>query len=75
MATKLTDTCLAKCADDEPIFVLRAQDKLAPSMVRTWAATAAVYKCDPAKVQEAYELADKMDAWQRENADKAKYPD
>jgi hypothetical protein len=38
MATKLTDQCLAKVGDDEPIFVLRAQDRFAPTVVRVWIA-------------------------------------
>jgi hypothetical protein len=38
MATKLTDQCLAKVGDDEPIFVLRAQDAFAPIVVRVWIA-------------------------------------
>ena len=29
--------CYAKAADDEPIFVLRAKDALAPDVVRYWA--------------------------------------
>ncbi len=31
-------TCLNSAADDEPIFVLRANDELAPAVVRAWAA-------------------------------------
>jgi hypothetical protein len=31
-----TTGCLAKAADDEPIFVLRAQDRLAPAAVYNW---------------------------------------
>lgn len=29
--------CLGRAADDEPVFVLRAQDALAPEIVETWA--------------------------------------
>ena len=36
MAFKATCTCLAKVAPDEPIFVLRAQDTSAPSVVLEW---------------------------------------
>lgn len=36
MATKSTCTTLQKVADDEPIFVLRAQDKSAAPTVRYW---------------------------------------
>jgi len=36
VATRLNDPCLAKCADDEPIFVLRAQDVTAADAVDLW---------------------------------------
>lgn len=71
MATKLTDTCLQKAADDEPIFVLRAQDKLAANLVRNWAQQAAMFLGNESpKVQEAFALADAMDRWPTQ-----KYPD
>lgn len=31
------NSCLNKAEDDEPIFVLRANDELAPIVVRLWA--------------------------------------
>lgn len=37
MAYKHNDSCLAKVREDEPIFVLRGQDVLAPDIVRAWA--------------------------------------
>ena len=37
MGTKLTSSCLKKATDDEPIFVLRAQDQLSADCVRDWA--------------------------------------
>jgi hypothetical protein len=70
MGFKATDPCLAKAADDEPIFVLRAQDMLAPDLVRLWADYAARHGCDPAKVAEAYECATAMEHWRMR-----KYPD
>ena len=36
VSTKLNDPCLKKAADDEPIFVLRAQDVVAPIVVMFW---------------------------------------
>lgn len=63
MATKHTDTCLQKAADDEPIVVLRAQDMLAPSLVRQWATEASKHGCGMEKVLEAHALADRMEAW------------
>ena len=65
MATKHDSTCLAKAADDEPIFVLRATDILAEDAVRHWAAHA-LYKGVPAtKVQDALDVADAMREWPR----------
>lgn len=42
MATKIEPgefDCLAALADDEPYFLLRANDELAPDIVRQWAET------------------------------------
>lgn len=36
VSTKHNDPCLKKAADDEPIFVLRAQDMTAPIIVMFW---------------------------------------
>lgn len=65
MATKHTDTCLIKAADDEPIFVLRAQDALAGQTVRFWAIRLREENGGIAspKVVEAFALAAQMDAW------------
>ena len=79
MATKLTDKCLQKVSNEEPIFVLRAQDMLAPGLVRDWALLARARGMKPdgtvslaleVKLQEALALADQMEKWPRR-----KYPD
>jgi hypothetical protein len=36
-AQEMKDGCFAKAALDEPLFVLRAQDKSSPGLVRKWA--------------------------------------
>jgi hypothetical protein len=36
-AKEISEGCFAKAALDEPLFVLRAQDKSAPGIVRAWA--------------------------------------
>lgn len=64
MSTKHDDLCLQKAGDAEPIFVLRAQDQLAPITVRAWARLAREAGTPIAKVQEAYDLANRMDEWQ-----------
>lgn len=66
MATKreeLISGCLARAADDEPIFVLRAQDRLAPFVVRYWAAQAEKWGTPREKLDEALALAAQMEAW------------
>jgi hypothetical protein len=74
MATKkqeLSAGCLAKTANGEPIFVLRAQDIFAPEVVRTWAKLFAIVKTvggpQPldwyAKYQEALGVAAAMETW------------
>lgn len=56
--------CLGKAADNEPVFILRAQDKLAPYVVRRWAGRAEMeLGVDHPKVVEAYALADRMEKW------------
>jgi len=55
---------LGKAADDEPIFILRAQDRIAPIVVRMWAEVAAALGCGGDKIIEAENLAEQMEAWQ-----------
>jgi hypothetical protein len=57
--------CLDKAANDEPIFILRGQDKLAPIIVEMWAglAEATVAGDIDAKIHEARMLARKMREW------------
>ena len=54
---------LGKAADDEPVFVLRGQDKIAWIMVDLWSALAEADGCSPAKVAEARALSAAMRAW------------
>lgn len=68
-------SCLTSAADDEPIFVLKSTDELAPEIVREWASR---YKASKqaqvggwtqrqqAKHEEACLLATKMLRWQQE---------
>lgn len=73
MATKeveLETGCLSKVDGDEPVFVLRAKDTMAPTVVRIWAMFADIAGVFPAKTDEARELAHQMDVWQREHGSK-----
>ena len=55
--------CLKNLRPDEPYFVLRGQDLLAPGLVRRWATLAGEAGVNPAKVAEANRIADQMDQW------------
>lgn len=68
-------SCLNNAADDEPIFVLKSTDELAPDIVREWAQRYQAAKGGSkgggmtvrqiAKWSEALALADQMDAWRK----------
>jgi len=62
--------CLGKAADDEPVFILRAQDALAAELVELWAIRARAAGCPVDKVREAQNLAEEMLRWPVR-----KYPD
>lgn len=59
--------CYAKLSDDEPYFVLRAKDPLAPLLVRMWADLWIDTRGmrDHPKALEAYECASSMEDWRR----------
>jgi hypothetical protein len=61
--TKAGNPCIEKAREDEPIFVLRGQDNLAPALVRLWASRARALGCSSEKVQDAIECADAMEAY------------
>ena len=53
---------------DEPVFVLRATDELAPQVVRYWAAVFArqpLSREDRRKVQKARAIATEMEKWRK----------
>jgi hypothetical protein len=60
---------LAKAHDDEPVFLLRAQDNLAADLVEKWATFASVAVPSAGgrslqdKVSEAIQIADLMRRW------------
>lgn len=62
--------CLGRAADDEPVFVLRGQDLLAPDLVDKWAIDANGLACPWDKVREAKVIAQAMREWPgRKNPD------
>jgi len=58
---------------DEPVFLLRAQDLLAPRIVEEWAKLAESNLVDKEMVKLARKHAKKMREWQKKNG--AKLPD
>ena len=69
-------SCLSKAADDEPVFILRAKDKLAPEVVEGWAKQLEFHYGPAAseqvkqKIAAARALAFQMRAWQAFNGSK-----
>lgn len=62
---------LGRAGDDEPVFVLRGQDRFAPEIVDEWADRAEYAEgCPDEKVDAARDVADAMRSWPRR-----KYPD
>lgn len=60
--------CYANAEPDEPMFILLARDPLAPRLVRQWAVERQMRgDFDEAKLQEAIECADAMQAWREDN--------
>lgn len=71
---EIVDGTFAKAAMDEPLFVLRAQDKTSPALVRRWAEQFRSHHVKAGtegrslakaivKYTEALEVADAMDRW------------
>lgn len=55
--------CYENAALDEPMFILLARDKHAPTLIWLWASLRELDSEDPAKVKEARECAVKMSEW------------
>lgn len=62
-----------KIPEAEPVFLLRAQDVTAPSVVETWAIRAREFGATSNIVESAKKQADAMRQWQREHG--MKIPD
>ena len=57
--------------EDEPVFLLRAQDKSAPATLRIWADLNMEHGGDPALSVLAVQWAEKMERWQGKHGSKA----
>lgn len=62
---ELTDpeSCLSKAGFEEPLFVLRATDKLSPLLVRIWVDLARMHGAPTEKLLEAAQIAEAMELW------------
>jgi len=67
--------CLGRVALDEPVFILRAQDILAPRVVVRWAHLAEQAGSPQDKVRAALQVAKQMADWQANNQHRVKLPD
>lgn len=72
--------CLGRARDDEPVFVLRGQDTLAPSLVENWAVLLLrgrnpmdLSEKELSKIKDARQIAEEMRQWQGKNG--RKFPD
>jgi hypothetical protein len=73
-------SCLNRAQDDEPIFVLRANDPTSSQLVRLWAAAYVDIKMaetnnNPTqthvdKANEALQIAEQMENWHLKNSDR-----
>ncbi|MGH8572082.1 MAG: aspartate decarboxylase [Gammaproteobacteria bacterium] len=59
--------CYAKLAPDEPYFVLRAKDPIAPEVVELWVALRKALHGDYPKLAEARACAEAMRRWRAAN--------
>ncbi|WP_234735301.1 hypothetical protein [Tellurirhabdus bombi] len=67
--TKNNDSCIENAAENEPIFVLRAQDASSPKVILHWIAKN-FETCPDDKLIDAFNHAIKMKNWpDRKNAD------
>jgi hypothetical protein len=66
--------CLGKARPDEPVFILRAQDRFAPDLLESWSHKVELAKGTVTeKSRKARALAHQMRAWQELNS--CKVPD
>lgn len=75
MPTKHDDPTIKKIGDDEPIFVLRAQDALAPVTIAHWIYRATNSGVPIAKLESAHRYLAEIEAWQFAHPDRVKNPD
>lgn len=68
-------TLLEKISDDEPVFILRAQDMLSTSCLTRWLAQAVEEEVDAAKIESARAVFKAFLQWQHTHTRQCKVPD
>ena len=64
-----------KIPDDEPVFIIRGKDALAPSTMRAWISMAEKNGVDEDKIRRVTEHLNDVLHFQAKNPDKVKIPD
>jgi len=64
---------LEKIEEDEPVFILRGQDKVAPEAISLWVCKAGMMNAKPEKLKGAMDVRVQMLDWQAQNL--CKVPD
>jgi hypothetical protein len=64
-----------KIPDDEPVFILRAKDELAPYVLGEWITNALEHGVNADKVEGAERHLEEFQAFQKANPDRVKLPD
>jgi len=63
LAAEIEFGALASAAKDEPVFVLCARDKLAPTAIQAWINAARVSNVPDHKLESAHQLIEAMNGW------------
>lgn len=66
---------LLEIPEDEPIFIVRAQDGLSRAILKRYMEVSEITSRDDDFLDELYELSETFYTWQQNNADKVKLPD
>lgn len=66
---------LGDIPEDEPVFLIRAQDSAAGQIVRQYAQVVAGHGATPEFYESVHKVADDIDRWQEANPDKVGTPD
>lgn len=60
---------------DEPLFIIRPQDRFAIFVINTWIGLSELFKVNSDKIHRAITLRNQVSAWQGANTERMKLPD